>query len=120
MKNQYELEAPWQPIETVPLYKNVNVMYADGMFSTCAYSGAGLRLAIAWCPIVPPKVKRWRAEEGTRYYFVDYGCEVRDMPESGSMGDGKAYQAGNYYRTREEAEAAAERVKKAYQGGCNE
>ena len=117
MKTEYELEAPWQPIETVPRCVAINAMFPDGTIITYRYRDDETCNAIAWCPIVPPKVKRWRAEEGTRYYFVDYGCEVGDMFEGNSMGDRKAWLAGNYYRTREEAEAAAVRVRKAYLDG---
>jgi len=65
---------------------------------------------------------RWRAGKGGAYYCVtgigaiactaDIRCETDDM----------RYEAGNYYETYEQAEAAAERVKAAYageKGGCN-
>ena len=63
------------------------------------------------------KPKRWRAEKEETYFFVDTcGQAIRDK-ESSIIDKGiydSRYNIGNYYCTQEEAEAAAERVRKAY------
>ena len=56
---------------------------------------------------------RWRAKEGEDYYYITgrghvVGDEEGDLPE-----DIERYEFGNYFRTREQAEKAAEVVKEA-------
>lgn len=54
---------------------------------------------------------RWRAQYGEKYYtilgylFVDYNLE------DNFSADDKLYESGNYFRTREEAEAVAEKLR---------
>ncbi len=61
---------------------------------------------IAWRPIVAPIVRRWRAEIGGLYFFIEddgtIGCAMEDGDES----DNKRYSIGNYFRTKEGAEAS--------------
>lgn len=67
------------------------------------------------------KKKRWRAEEGGGYWCtsnifnLETGLlDVIKIPDGFSIDDDRLYQFGNYYQTKEEAEQAAVRVKKAY------
>ena len=54
--------------------------------------------------IEKPKYKRWRAEKGEKYYFLDSSCSVVYMVDSYIESDQKRYEVGNYFKTEEEAE----------------
>lgn len=54
---------------------------------------------------------RWRAEEGRGYYSIDTDIEVYKYFEGNDACDNKFYDASNYFRTKEQAEEAAKRVK---------
>jgi hypothetical protein len=57
---------------------------------------------------------RWRAKHGGWYWTVDSLCKTyRDFDLERSL-DNLRYEAGDYYKTKAEAQAAAERVAKAY------
>ena len=58
-----------------------------------------------------PKVERWRAEYGQGYVFIGHDTTWQGL-ETGHELDDYRYNSGNYYRTREEAEAELERRKK--------
>lgn len=63
---------------------------------------------------------RWKPKEGDTYYYVD-GCTlVEDRTFEGRVFDERHYEVGNCFRTREEAEAMAEKIKKLLKGGRNE
>lgn len=63
-----------------------------------------------------PKPKRWRAEVGETYWFVNnngvcFGvCDIREKY------DNDRYDVGNYFRTREEAEEIAVKFKAMLKG----
>lgn len=53
----------------------------------------------------------WRADAGEEYYFVDSLLDVLHIKECRSSLCNKHYSARNYFRTEEQAEEAAKRVK---------
>ncbi|KYL05222.1 hypothetical protein [Fusobacterium necrophorum] len=61
------------------------------------------------------KPKHWRAKYGERYYYTDYCAYVQFATEHNTTTDNRLYELGNYFQTREQAEKALEKVKKAYQ-----
>lgn len=54
---------------------------------------------------------RWRAEKGNDYYFIDSFCYLRQDYENFQLMDDNIYNSYNYFRTEEQAEEAAKRVK---------
>lgn len=48
--------------------------------------------------------KRWRAEEGEEYYFLDGKCEIWNTYEEKKKIDNTFFEIGNYFKTKEEAE----------------
>ena len=54
--------------------------------------------------IKKPKYKRWRAEKGGKYYFLDSSCSVVYMVDYYIEFDRKRYEVGNYFKTEEGAE----------------
>ena len=54
---------------------------------------------------------RWRAEKGNDYYFIDSFCYLRQDYENSQLMDDRIYNSYNYFRTEEQAEEAAKRVK---------
>ena len=48
--------------------------------------------------------KRWRAEEGEEYYFLDGKCEIWNTNEIKKKIDDVFFEQGNYFKTKEEAE----------------
>lgn len=61
------------------------------------------------------KPKCWRAERNGGYYYInDYGI-IYFITDDYASEDNERYALGNYFQTREQAEKALERVKKALQ-----
>ena len=54
---------------------------------------------------------RWRAEKYESYYFVRTVFDISRATEVGCEEDNDNYNLGNYFRTREQALAAAEAIK---------
>ena len=54
---------------------------------------------------------RWRAKKGDDYYFIDSFCYLGQDREDFQLMDDKVYNSYNYFRTEEQAEEAARRVK---------
>lgn len=54
---------------------------------------------------------RWRAKENEDYYFVDMDLTVKSIDDTYSTFDNKLWDNLNYFRTKEQAEEAAKRVK---------
>lgn len=54
--------------------------------------------------------KRWRAEEGEGYYFLDGKCEILSTYESKKKIDDDFFKLGNYFKTKEEAEKVKEEL----------
>lgn len=55
---------------------------------------------------------RWRAERCGYYYTIDSTLVVIESTECGDRYDNGRYESGNYFRTRKDAERAAEKIKK--------
>lgn len=57
------------------------------------------------------KSKRWRAEKGDSYYYINYDLCVEEEMECSEESDGSCYEVGNYFHSREQAEKARDLVK---------
>lgn len=55
---------------------------------------------------------RWRAERCGYYYTIDSTLVVIGSTECGDRYDNGRYESGNYFRTKKDAERAAEKIKK--------
>lgn len=58
------------------------------------------------------KPLKWRAEPGGPYYIICTTMDVMRLYDLRESSDNKLYENGNYFRTREEAEEMAKKVKK--------
>jgi hypothetical protein len=58
------------------------------------------------------KPLRWRAEPGSPYYIVCTTMDVMKLYDIRESSDNKLHANGNYFRTREEAEEMAKKIKK--------
>ena len=54
---------------------------------------------------------RWRAKDGEKYYFVSDCLDVDFNSEDSDEYDDSYYAAGNYFKTEEAAERAAEKIR---------
>ena len=54
---------------------------------------------------------RWRAKKGENYHFLNIGLSVVSVVEANDAFDKELLDSFNYFRTREQAEEAARRVK---------
>ena len=57
---------------------------------------------------------RWRAEDGKEYYYVGNQGILMVDKEDGHCTDENRHEFGNYFRTSEQAEEAAKRVKEVF------
>jgi hypothetical protein len=64
--------------------------------------------------------KPWRAEDEGRYWFISGTGEAVPNEEYGFREDKIRHKIGNYYKTREQAERAAELVRNAYREAQND
>ena len=64
-----------------------------------------------WFEELPDERKRWRAEEGERYWWVGSVGEVYDDCDNGGCIDDGRYELGNYFKTEEEAQKASDWLK---------
>ena len=55
---------------------------------------------------------RWRAEPGGAYHIVCTTMDVMRLYDIRESSDNKLYENGNYFRTKEEAEEMAKKIKK--------
>lgn len=60
---------------------------------------------------LPKPVNRWRVEKNGEYFIVGFGLEVTSQQDTRSKEDNDWYEVGNYFATREHAQAAAEWLK---------
>lgn len=58
--------------------------------------------------------ERWRAERGRCYYYIDSECTAFGTYDYRCNEDNKRYELGNYFRTEEEAEEKAKKLKEFY------
>jgi len=106
---QYEVDEVWEARETLPIGKQVVLLYPDGIISTWSFRTLGDKIeseCIAWRPIVPPKEVRWRAEEGDWFWYIGSTGFAHDSRDLRMEKSNAHYDVGNYFRTREEAEAS--------------
>jgi hypothetical protein len=61
--------------------------------------------------IKPQEPQRWRAEYDEKYFYVNADCRVIGTREYFTDADTFFHRVGNYFRTKEQAEAAAEAVR---------
>lgn len=64
-----------------------------------------------WFEELPEEYKRWRAKEDERYWFVEEDGGVADNYEDKMGTDDRRYEFGNYFKTEEEAQKAADWLK---------
>lgn len=57
------------------------------------------------------KCKRWRAKKNELYWFISSAVTVSSSREENDPVDETRYRIGNYYKTREEAKEAIEKMK---------
>lgn len=60
--------------------------------------------------------KRWRAELGEKFYYINECMEVDEVIEYFYKFSNDLYDSGNYFKTKEEAEDKAEEMKKLLGG----
>lgn len=62
-------------------------------------------------------LKRWRAEKGGIYWFIDsdFTGKVRDLWDQRSTDENVRYNLGNYFKTKEEAEKVKEELDKFWE-----
>ena len=61
------------------------------------------------------KPKRWRAEKGGKYYSLTSNFKVEDYIEDNDCFDNEAYDSGNYFQTKEEAQEVKDKLNKYFQ-----
>lgn len=61
--------------------------------------------------------KRWRAKEGEQYWFISgWYLDVFETTDCYEIFDKRQYEFGNYFKTKEEAQAKLEKIKQILQG----
>lgn len=85
------------------------IMPSNFICTTCVGSAYG---AYVMATAKEIKAYRWRAKRTDAYYTLDSTLDVIESTEYGDRYDDGRYDSGNYYRTRKEAEEAAEKIKK--------
>ena len=58
--------------------------------------------------------KRWRAEKGKKYYFLNTECEIRNIWGDKTKEETR-YNLGNYFKTEEEAQKVKEELDKFWE-----
>ena len=61
------------------------------------------------------KVKKWRAKKGDIYYSFTSNFKVEEYIEDNDYFDNEAYNSGNYFQTKEEAQEVADKLNKYFQ-----
>ncbi len=59
--------------------------------------------------------KRWRAKEGETYYRFTSNFEVKGFYDDNDISDNVAYDSGNYFKTKEEAQEVDDKLNKYFQ-----
>ena len=73
--------------------------------------GIGADVISNWLEELPEEKKRWRAEIEATYFYVNSDAEVRYSFEDYGPVDYDRYAIGNYFQTKEEAQALADYLK---------
>ncbi len=58
------------------------------------------------------KPVKWRAKEGGKYYMISASLFVLETTDDRDSIDHDVYKSGNYFKTKEEAQEMAEKIKK--------
>lgn len=58
--------------------------------------------------------KRWRAEKGETYYIITSNFEIENYCEENEVIDDEAYNSGNYFQTKEQAQEVADKLKEYF------
>lgn len=87
--------------ETYLATSDSDVPFAQVRRSTCAPLTSSIIL----------KRKRWRADHGWTYFFIDGNLRAYQSREDSHRTDNRRYEVGNYFRTEGETEAAAEKIR---------
>ena len=64
-----------------------------------------------WFEELPEEYKRWRAKRNDFYYWITEDLEAVEETEDGGAVDEKLHAIGNYFKTEEEAQKAANWLK---------
>lgn len=87
-------------------------LYKAKNFNTLVFDKEGLDRLEPYEELEKPEEKKpWRADAGGRYYIIDTTWKVSLFRDTQTPLDDDRYTIGNYYKTYEEAEEAAERLK---------
>ena len=57
------------------------------------------------------RCKRWKGKQNEKYWYISSDSIVNHMMEMNDDQDDGSYEIGNYFRTKEEAEKAVEKIK---------
>jgi hypothetical protein len=60
------------------------------------------------------EVKRWRAKVGEIYYSFTSNFEIEDSYENNILFNDEAYDSGNYFQTKKEAQEVADKLKEYF------
>ena len=63
-----------------------------------------------------PQPKRWRAGKDEKYWYINPMLQVDNCYDTGYDGDDECYSIGNYFFTKEEAQAMADKIKAILKG----
>lgn len=74
-------------------------------------TGIGIDAIKNWLKELPEEKKRWRADRNETYYYIESFGDVNGDEEEGARIDTDRYNIGNYFKTREEAQAVADYLK---------
>lgn len=100
--------------DTFRLTKRGNLMSEkDGViaYAKLTLKKFNILLDSDWFEKLPDECGRWRAKEGERYWCMQTDGEVAEDHEIGTDIDDMRYELGNYFKTEEEAQKAAEWLK---------
>ena len=93
--------------------KDVDYIYfiaPDNIIYTASITSAYASYIMATAEELKPV--RWRAKKCGIYYYITSDFKVKEVCDYRDAEDEACYKCGNYFRTREEAEEAAEKIKK--------
>lgn len=114
---------PWNGGECPVGYDaEVLIQREDGRYDQCKagelfWAPCGKPYSItAFCVIAPYVARPWRAEEGQEFWYVTTGGKSKRWTERFDEFCDRAYEAGNYYQTKELSDQASVRVRAAYKG----
>lgn len=62
----------------------------------------------------------WRADINEHYFYISSECSIAETIECHCYTDGKRYNVGNYFKTKEAAEKVAEKIQDIFQNSETE